>query len=166
MEKWYKQSFFNRKNWILENFDKLSLNSDEVLLLLLIELAKDNHLQVNYEYLKQKMSLSSEAIDKVIASLVNKTYLTIKPTSKGILFDIDSLFEFDPAKYETIDAKDVYSVAEELIKRPLSPNEVQKISDLIVEFGQDAVIDGFRVAEAYRKPSIAYVESVIRNEKR
>lgn len=166
MKKWYKQSFFDRKNWILENFDKLSLTSDEVLLLLLIELAKDNKEQVSYDYLKQKMNYDGKRVDEIVASLVNKTYLSIKPTNNGIIFDIDSLFEFDPEKYETIDAKDVYTIAEELIKRPLSGNEVQKLSDLVNEFSQDKVIDGLRVAEAYRKNSIAYVESVIRNEKR
>lgn len=166
MEKWYKQSFFNRKNWILENFEKLSLNSDEVLLLLLIELAKDNNKQVSYEYFKQKLNCNQNKVDEIIASLVSKTYLSIKPTSNGIIFDIDSLFEFDPAKYETIDAKDVYSIAEELINRPLSGNEVQKLSDLVNEFSQDKVIDGLRIAEAYHKTSIAYVESVLRNEKR
>ena len=31
MKKWYKESYFDRKNWILENFDKLSLNSEEKL---------------------------------------------------------------------------------------------------------------------------------------
>ena len=42
MKKWYKESYFDANNWLLENYDKLGLNSDEVLMLLLIVLGKDN----------------------------------------------------------------------------------------------------------------------------
>ena len=166
MKKWYKQTYFNRKNWILENFDKLNLTTDETMLLLLIEFAKDSHIAVSYDYFKKKLNYDSKKIDKIIASLVNKSYLSIAPRANGVSFDIDNLFEFDPEKYETVDAKDVYSVAEALLKRPLSGNEVQKLSDLINEYSQAAVIDALRVAEAYRKPSLAYVEATLKNEKR
>ena len=36
MKKWYKESYFNGINWILENFDKLNLSADEALVLMLI----------------------------------------------------------------------------------------------------------------------------------
>ena len=38
MKKWYKESYFDRQNWILENYDQLNLSNDETLFLLLIEL--------------------------------------------------------------------------------------------------------------------------------
>ena len=165
MKKWYKQPYFDRRNWILENYEKLSLTNEETMLLLLIDFAKDAKKTITYDFLMKKMSLDSKKIDKLIASLVSKSYLAINPTSKGVSFDMDGLFEFDPEKYEIAENKDVYSIAEDLVSRPLSPTELQKISDLLNEFSSNQIIDALRVAEAYRKTSLAYVETVLRNEK-
>ena len=60
----------------------------------------------------------------------------------------------------------IYNIAEEFFSRPLSPTELQKISDLCTDFGENKVIDAFRTAEAYRKRSLAYVETVLNNEKK
>ena len=166
MKKWYKQPYFNRRTWILENFDKLNLSNDEVVLLLLIDYAKELKKPISYEYLVSKLNIDSKKIDKIIEKLVSKKYLTISPNSKGVSFDIDGLFEFDPEKYEISENKDVYNVAEDLMKRPLSPNELQKLSDLLNEFKSNEIIDALRMAEAYRKASIAYVESILRNGKK
>lgn len=166
MKKWYKQSYFNKRTWLLENFDKLNLTNDELVLLLVIDYAKDTKKAISYEYLTSKLNTDSKKIDKIIEKLVTKKYLTISPTSKGVSFDIDGVFEFDPEKYEITENKDVFSVAEDLLKRPLSPNELQKISDLLNEYQPNKIIDAIRMAEAYRKSSIAYVESILRNEKK
>ena len=165
MKKWYKQPYFDRRNWILENFDKLGLNCEEATLILIIDFAKDSKRTISYDYLMSKMSLDSKQIDKIIAKLVSKNYLAINPTNKGVSFDIDGLFEFDPDKYEISENANIYNIAEDLIKRPLSPIELQKLSDLINEFKPNKIIDAFRVAEAYRKSSLAYVEAILRNEK-
>ena len=165
MKKWYKQPYFDRRNWILENYEKLSLTNEETMLLLLIDFAKDAKKTITYDYLMKKMSLDSKKIDKLIACLVSKSYLAINPTSKGVSFDMDGLFEFDPEKYEIAENKDVYSIAEDLVSRPLSPTELQKLSDLLNEFSANQIIDALRVAESYRKTSLAYVETVLRNEK-
>lgn len=166
MKKWYKQPYFNRRTWILENFDKLNLSNDEVVLLLLIDYAKEIRKTINYEYLMSKLNLDSKKIDKIIEKLVAKKYLVISPNEKGVSFNIDGLFEFDPEKYEITENKDVYNVAEDLLKRPLSPTELQKLSDLLNEYKQEKIIDALRMAEAYRKASIAYVESILRNGKK
>ena len=31
MKKWYKQPYFDRRNWILENYEKLSLTNEETM---------------------------------------------------------------------------------------------------------------------------------------
>ena len=54
MKKWYKESYFDRKNWILENFDKLNLNADETILILLIDLCKTSRKAITYEHLTGK----------------------------------------------------------------------------------------------------------------
>lgn len=165
MKKWYKESYFNANNWLLENYDKLGLNSDEVLMLLLIVLGKDNKQNISYDYFKKKMGYSTSKIDEIIASLVTKKFLSIKPNERGIDFDIDAIFEFDPNQYEIIENKDIYEIAEDLLCRPLSASEIQRLSDMLSIYGETKVTDALRSAEAYRKNNLAYVEAILKNEK-
>ena len=165
MKKWYKESFFDANNWLLENYDKLGLNSDEVLMLLLIVLGKDNKQNISYDYFKKKMGYSTSKIDEIIASLVTKKFLSIKPNERGIDFDIDAIFEFDPNQYEIIENKDIYEIAEDLLCRPLSASELQRLSDMLSIYGETKVTDALRSAEAYRKNNLAYVEAILKNEK-
>lgn len=165
MKKWYKESYFDANNWLLENYDKLGLNSDEVLMLLLIVLGKDNKQNISYDYFKKKMGYSTSKIDEIIASLVTKKFLSIKPNERGIDFDIDAIFEFDPNQYEIIENKDIYEIAEDLLCRPLSASELQRLSDMLSIYGETKVTDALRSAEAYRKNNLAYVEAILKNEK-
>ena len=93
-----KESYFDRKNWILENYDQLNLSNDETLFLLLVELAKKNNKPVTYEYLSKKLDLTNSEVDKMIADLVSKHYLKLSTNSRGLVFDIDAIFDFDPEK--------------------------------------------------------------------
>ena len=104
-------------------------------------------------------------IDEIIASLVTKKFLSIKPNERGIDFDIDAIFEFDPNQYEIIENKDIYEIAEDLLCRPLSASELQRLSDMLSIYGETKVTDALRSAEAYRKNNLAYVEAILKNEK-
>lgn len=165
MKKWYKESYFNSRNWILENFDKLNLNADEVLLLLLIDFCKENKKNINYDFLTNKLHKSIKDVDKIIASLVSKHYLKLSTNSKGLVFDIDEIFEFDPEKYEISENKDLYEKLSEIFGKPLSQTELQKTNDLVNEYGEKKFLEAVRIAEAYKKLRISYIEGILRNEK-
>lgn len=165
MKKWYKESYFNRKNWILENFDKLNINNDELVLIMLIELCKESKKQITYDYLMTKLNKSIKDIDKIIASLVEKHYLTLSTNTKGLVFDIDNIFEFDPEKYEVTENKDLYDTLGDLFGRPLTPNELQKLNDLLNEYKENDVLEAIRIAEANRKLKLNYIEGILRNGK-
>lgn len=166
MKKWYKESYFDRKNWILENFDKLSLSSDETLFLLLVDLYKNTRRSLSYELLSKKLNKNSKEIDKIISSLVSKHYLKLSTNSKGLIFDIDGIFEFDLEKYELSENKDLYDMVSDIFNKPLSASELQKMSDLINEYGQNKFIEALRIAEAQRKYKMSYIEGILRNEKK
>ena len=165
MKKWYQESYFDRKNWLLENFDKLNLSSDETLLIMLVELCRANRKYVTYDYLMKKLSRNAKQIDSLVASLVNKHYLKISSNSKGLIFDFDEIFEFDPEKYEISDNKDLFDTVSEVFGKPLSPTELQKISELSEIYGEKRFIEALRLAEAKRTYKIAYIEGILRNEK-
>jgi DNA replication protein DnaD len=165
MKKWYQESYFDRKNWILENFDKLNLNADETLLILLVDLCKTNRKYVTYDYLMSKLGKNMKQIDTIVAGLVNKHYLKISSNSKGLIFDFDEIFEFDPEKYEISDNKDIFDTVSEVFGKPLSPTELQKITELLEVYGEKKFIEALRLAEAKRTYKIAYIEGILRNEK-
>ena len=166
MKKWYKESYFDRKNWILENFDKLNLNSDETLLILLVDLCRTNKKNITYEFLTTKLKKTNKEIDKIIASLVNKHYLKLSTNSKGLVFDIENIFEFDPEKYEINENKDLYDTVSDVFNKPLNSTELQKINDLLEEYGQKSFIQALRIAEAQKKLKMSYIGGILRNEKK
>ena len=69
MKKWYKQAYFDRKIWIIENFDKLNLSAEEAMLILLIDYAKDTKKKINYDFLCSKLGIDTRALDKILSGL-------------------------------------------------------------------------------------------------
>ncbi len=47
----------------------------------------------------------------------------------------------------------------------MSPGDLQKMNDLIEEYGQTRFIEALRISEAQRKVRMAYIEGILRNEK-
>lgn len=166
MKKWYKQPYFERKAWILENMDKLNLSSDETVLLLLIDHARVSGTNLTYNYLSKKMHMKTKELDVLFSKLVSKHYLKITGGQKGIQFSIDELFEFDPEKYELSANNDIYNTLDIVFGRPLSSLELQKATDLINEYGQKSFQEALRTADAMRKLNMSYIEGILRNEKK
>ena len=165
MKKWYKESYFDRKNWLLENFDKLNISNDELVLLLLIDLCKDSNKNITYDYLIEKLNKNSKEIDKLFANLVSKNYLTISTNSKGLVIDIDNIFEFDPSKYEISENTDLYETIGEVFGKPLIPMELEKVNELLNTYSKADILQAVRIAEANRKFKLSYVEGILRNAK-
>lgn len=166
MKKWYKQSYFDRQMWVLENFDKLNLTHEETLLILLIDYAYKANVEINNNFLCEKLNIDSKALDVLLSSLVAKGYLNIKANKRGVSFNIDGLFEFDPDKFEQSESKSIYEMAENLIGKPLTPNDYMKLNDCIDKYGDNKVIDAIRMSEAYRKYNLNYVEGILKNDKK
>ena len=162
MDKLYKTPYFNKSKWILEYCDKLNLTPNETLALLVIEHAHESGYKDSMEYLATKLNLPLKEVDAILLGLVNKNYVALN--EDGYFFSINNIFEFDPSKYELINNQDTFQIFEEFLNRPLSGEELNKISNLVNEYGDDVVIDALRKAEAYNKHSISYVESVLLNE--
>ncbi len=160
MNKWYKERYFDSASWILENIEKLHISSEEAMILILIDYAQRKNMRISIDYLANKLNKTKDDIDNYLAHLISLSYLQINSDKKGLLFDISNLFDFEEIKEAD---KDSYDLIEDLLGKPLSPSELQKANDLINRYGNEALIEALRVAEAYRKHSLAYVEGVLRN---
>lgn len=166
MKKWYKEVYFDKISWFMQNCDKFNLSNNEILLILFILFYTKNNISISYDLLTNKMNLSNKEVDKVISLLVNKHYLKIKTNSRGILFDLDGLFEFDPTKYEISNNQNIYDILGDLFGKPLTPNELQKVNDLLNEYSEKQLLQASRVAEANNKLNLSYIEGILRNEKK
>lgn len=162
----YNELYFNKNAWLLANFDKLNISNDEILVLLLINFYNEHNLEIKYEDLAAKLSININRLDEIFADLTSKHYLHIDVNEKGLSYSIDEVFEFDVAKFEEIQNEDIYKTLEDFLSKPLTPIERMKVSDLLNTYDENSIFDAIRVAEGYRKYNLAYVESILRNEKR
>ncbi len=165
MKKWYKESYFNKKNWLLENFDKLNISNDELVFILLVDLCKESKKTITYDYLHDKLHMTTKDIDKIIASLVSKNYLKLSTNSKGLVFDYDNIFEFDPEKFEVVENKDLYDILGDIFGKPLTSSELQKVNELLNIYSDKQILQAARIAEANRKLKLSYIEGILRNAK-
>lgn len=166
MIKWYKEPYFDKQAWLLENFEKLNLTNDELVFLLLLIYAKKNKFKISYEFFNKKLKIDNKEVDRIIASLVEKKYLNIVTNEKGIHFVIDGLFEFDPSQYEIVSNNDIYQILTETFNRTLTSIELEKASDLINKYGENKFNDALRMAEAYKKYNMSYIEKILINDEK
>ena len=161
----FKEAYFDRNAWLLDNMDKLNVNHLEALLLLIINFCHEHNKEINIDFLCEKLQTSPSDLDKGLAGLSNKGYLHINLGEKGICYDIDGVFDFDVVKYDEIENDDIYNAVETFLSRPLTPIDKMKTAELLENFSEDAILDAIRMACAYRKYNLAYVETILRNDK-
>ena len=157
MNDWYKRPYINRRDWILYQGAENGLSDREILLCLLIDLAQEKGLELDYPYLSAKSSFSNEEIDRILGSLGDRGKLKITAESGKLHYDLSGLFS---RERETSD--DLFHTFEDVFGRPLSAVEMEKLSDLCNQYSDQEILQGLRTADAYRKLSLAYVEAVLR----
>lgn len=162
----YKQVYFDKNAWLLDNFEKLNLTHTESLLLLIINFCNEYDKEITYDFLCNKLQIKQNELDNVLASLTGKHYLHIDVNKQGIYYDIDQIFDFDINDYEENNHNDIYRTIEDFLSRPLNPIDRMKVSDLLNTYDENAICDAIRMACAYRKYNLAYVESILRNDRR
>ena len=162
MKEWYKTNFCNRRDWILDNLEYLALEAEEVLLCLTIDFLKSNGINPSYDNLMNKLKINRNELDKIIYNLTLKGCIAINIDSNG-LFDLTPLFSQKLHPVSETEFESIFATFEEVFARPLSINEVQKLSDLMHDFDKDKVIDALRESEARNKLSLAYIEVILRN---
>lgn len=159
---WYKEIYFKRRDWILENFSKLNINCQEFLILMLIDAANESNIEITNDYLKGKSNLSMTQINKVIESLATKKYLKIKSVRKRIDFNIDGIFIEELATSDN--SHEILKLVEDSFGRLLSQQELQSLISLTKKVEYETLIYAVRQAVINNKLSMNYLEKVALNE--
>ena len=159
--KWYESNYNDKVAWILDHLEYLNLSYGETVLCLILTFMKDKGLNITYETLINKLDTSQDELDKLLFKLKQKGYLNITLKEQGMDFDLTPLFDFNEQDLNSKKDEDLYVLYEDAFKRPLSPNEMAKISSLSKIYGQDAMIVALRAAQGYNKLNLNYVERYI-----
>ena len=159
--KWYEQKFVNHRDWMLDNCQLLGLDSNELVLAMMIDFFNELNEPLSMEALHQKTGMTLEEVDRTISVLCAKKYLEIRASAANVCFSLNGLFETDVARSERVLDSSLYSVFESEFGRPLSNQEMEKISDWNRTTDKKMIIYALREASAYQKLNVAYIDRIL-----
>lgn len=154
----YQRRYFDRRSWILENISNLNLNSNEVLILLLIDYFNQYNESLNINTLSKGSNMEKTVVDDTISSLIFKGYLVLLTDNEQVIFNIDNIFE---AKNEMIENNDIFEIFEAEFGRVLSQKEASTISEWLRIYDYNIIIKALREALIYNKKSINYIDKIL-----
>ncbi|MCR5066911.1 MAG: DnaD domain protein [Erysipelotrichaceae bacterium] len=160
MKKWYQERYFSRRDWLLENMNRLEISPTQGLILLLIDYYQEGRQVVTMENLAMQCHLDLEEIDAAIDDLVKMDYLVISTKNRKVYFDISGVFE-DRPKLEV--SRDLFEVFEEEFGRPLSQKEMIAISQWQQAYDSKTIIKALREAVIQEKLSTSYIDRILEN---
>lgn len=158
MNKWYEASHIDQRIWVLDHLGALGLNAEEALTAL--ELVHFNSLgrAISLEALSQCSGLSHEKIDKALAGLSRKGYLSIKINHQEVLYHTDGIFEEKTILTSDSDLIDLY---QKEFKRTLSSTEIDKINDWLSRLDRVFLVHALREALIYNKVNFNYIDRIL-----
>lgn len=160
MIQWYEKKYFNKMYWIFEEMENLNLDHTETCLILLIQYLNDTHTLITFDILKNKMRKNEEEIDDLLNQLHQKGYLTIEVTPKGFEINIDGLFQMEN---ELHFENNLFDLFESEFKRPLSPYELQRISDWLNRYDETTITYALRDASLRNILNFDYINRILEN---
>ena len=160
MKKWYQERYFSRRDWLLENMNRLEVSPLQGLILLLIDYYQEGRQVVTMENLAMQCHFDLEEIDAAIDDLVKMDYLVISSKNRKVYFDISGVFE-DRPKLEV--SRDLFEVFEGEFGRPLSQKEMIAISQWQSAYDSKTIIKALREAVIQDKMSTSYIDRILEN---
>lgn len=162
IKKWYQLSYINKRDWLLENLEKLKISSPEAILIMLIDYYNSNNIKISDEDIIRKMAINQLKLNKLLESLCVKGYLRIE-TKRGLKFDLSPLYETKFEAEHKVD-KSIIELFESEFSKPLSRHDFEKINEFVNNYPKNRIIKALQLAIAYNKPNTAYVETILKNE--
>lgn len=163
--KWYETNYVNHRDWILDNLHLLSLSASETIIVLLIDFMNEHNLKITMEDLAKRANLANGEVDKIISILCAKQYLEIRANGAEVKFELDGLFDTDTARDEKILDSPLFDSFETEFGRPLSPKEMEKISEWNRSTDRKMILYALREASAYQKLSFPYIDKILQEWK-
>ena len=155
----FNTNYFNRRNWIFENLEKLHVNAQEALVLLLIDYYNEIHQMITHEIIADKLKIEVDEVEEIFLSLSNNGYLSIDMSDGNLIFNIEGFYQEKP-KGIPLKAS-LLETFEYEFKRPLSSYEMQRILDMASTYDERRVICALNEAVVYEKVDLNYIERIL-----
>lgn len=160
MKQWWNENFINRRDYILDHFEDLSLSSEEGMAILLIDFMNQHNIPISHGILASKMKKDGSQIDDLLSNLTKKGFLDIAYQDKKIEFIIDGVFDEPKQNGMEFDAS-LFDVYESEFARPLTQVELQRMSEWMSQYEQKLIVYALREAVLYDKRSFDYIERIL-----
>lgn len=158
MKQFWQESYFNRKNWLMENIVSLNLSEREFMLLMLITLFMEQNRLITTESLSAHSNLSIQDVDDCLSQLCLKQYLQVTFTNGIMSFNMDGIFQ---QKEKDVDALPIFQTFEQEFGRPLTQKELMMLSEWNRKYDNELIIYALREAAIYRKLNIKYIDTIL-----
>lgn len=165
MEQWWNERFINRRDYLLDHFEQLSLSCEECMMILLIDFMNQHHIAISHGILATKMKMDEAQIDELLSRLTQKGYLQITYQDKKVVFLIDGIFDTPKENSMNFD-QSLFDIFESEFARPLSQLELQRLSDWSHTYEQKLIMYALREALIYGKHSFDYIDRILTEWKR
>lgn len=156
----YDAPWFSKTTWIFEHLQDLSLEADELIVLLVLAYLIDQKIPVSYETLVGKCHLDDQRVDAAIDTLSIKGYLRIDMQKGTLSFLLDGLFEQAPRRGTPLN-QPVLQAFEEEFGRTFSPTEMERISQMAQIYGETALMYALDEAAVYETRNLNYIENIL-----
>lgn len=161
MKELSQYGFVNRRDYIIDQFEQLSLEPNEALVLMIIDYLRQNQIMVSHTILAGKLKKSVDEIEEILSTLISKGYLEIKIKEKGLEFSIDGIFE-DRKTEQSFDVS-LFDLFEQEFARPLSATEMERLSIWQRTYEKDLISCALREALTYNVLKFDYIEKILEN---
>lgn len=157
----WNSPYFDRSCWILSNSGQLSLTSQELLVVLVLDHLHKCRQPYLLETIAEKSHLSEDVVDECFQSLSDKGYLSIDTQGRRLEFHLEGLLDVNaPAAGDPL-MQSLFSEFAAEFSRPLSPGEMEQILDLSSHFSRKMILRALDEAGIYEKRSVGYVQAVL-----
>ena len=162
MEKWWNETFFNRRNWILENYQNLNLTAAEGLILLTVDYMNEFGKEFTIQTLADKLHMDVKTVDQTISLLATKGYLKIASDGKRIRFLIDGVFDSPKVSFTKLSS--IFEIFEEEMGRTLNQNELREINEWLEKYKEEDILYSLRQASIYGKKNFGYIRTILESK--
>ena len=179
-----KLSSIDFNSLLLNNYKRLKISEKELVVLLLINnLLNNGNELITADLLSLKMNLSSDEIDEIMCSLVEKNYLTFASVDKDenklqtSLENLNRILyreltktilgnEFIKSAEDNKKVEQLYEMFSLALKRNLAPLELAKIDDWLKEgYSCEEVSYALKKAQQDKKLTLRNIEINLRKSK-
>lgn len=156
----WNSPYIDRRMWVLDHLDQLHVDANEALVLLLIDMYNQQHINIDHEHIQKKLKTTAEEVEAIFCSLTEKGYLTIDFEDNQLIFSIEGVFQDADIEEKPIQ-RSLLEEFEMEFRRDLSPYEMQRILDLSSTYDERRVRCALNEAAGRDKRNIDYIERIL-----